>query len=116
MLQIENIHSDLGCRLGLKKSLNNENDIIITLDDKAILNSKNIKNQYITFDDEKVFVIIVEFFSEPIHKNINIKYEIKKNTINISLLNGLRKKSYIKEYTDYLDKHIHIHRPLITSL
>lgn len=106
-IQIENIHHDLGFKLNFKKSILNDDDFIITIDDTPLLNSKDIVlEEIVEEDDIKKLIVVVSYSSDIVHKDLYIEFAIYNDILSIKLLKGFKKNLYIKEYMDSLNKYI----------
>lgn len=113
-LQIENIHHDLGLKLSLKKTLDTESNFIVLLDEKPILNTKDIILETITLKDNYyILTIVVKYNNKHINKDIEIAFEFYNDNLEIKLLNGYKKNSYIKDYIDSLDKQFQFNEQIV---
>lgn len=100
ILEIENIHNDLGSKISYNKSIYNDEELVIMIDNEPIMNTKDILKQYITIEESKCLNVIVGFYSNIAKKTVRLHFKIVENKIHIKLLDGLRKVTYIKEYLE----------------
>lgn len=103
-LQIENITNDLGLKLSLDINKYNPSSFLVCLEEKPILNSKDIIYEEVSIiDTHYKLTTIVQYNNTYINKPIQIAFEFYKDSLNIKLLKGYKKNSYIKSYIDYIN-------------
>lgn len=102
ILEIENIHNDLGSKMSYNRSIYDDEEFIIMVDNEPIMSTKDILKQYLSIEESKCLNIIVGFYSNLAKKIVRIHFRLVENKIHIKLLDGLRKVSYIKEYLEYI--------------
>lgn len=101
-LQIEHIHNDLGLKLSFKKELSSSSTLIL-FDEKPILNTKDIIYEEVDlYNDYYRLTIVVKYNNKIINKDIEIAFLFYKDSIDVKLLKGYKKNSYIKNYIDSL--------------